>query len=62
MPYKNLEHDGYEEFTSFSNRQKVKENRVKRALKRISKKDKLEKQQEEYLATSPDVWEGELDD
>lgn len=62
MPYKNLEHDGYEDFASFSNREKVKENRVKRAIRKESKEAKLNRLQEEYLATSPDVWEGELDD
>lgn len=62
MPYKNLEHDGYEDFSRFSNREKLNQNRLNKKKKRASKADKLENAQKKYLSpNNPALWEGDLD-
>jgi len=62
MPFKNLEHDGFEDFAKFSGRSKVKSNKKIRQKARPSKQTKLEQEQEKYLQhDNPDLWEGDID-
>jgi hypothetical protein len=62
MPYKNLEHDGVEDFTKFSNREKVKQNRERRLSKKPKREERLARQQKKYLSIdNPALWDGDPD-
>lgn len=61
MPFKNLEHDGFEDFKKFSSRDKVQLSQKAKKDKRPKKVDRLKIEQEEYMRTNPDLWEGNPD-
>lgn len=64
MPFKNLEHDGDEDFDTFSVRQDVKKERKVRAKKKkLTENERLEEEQKTYLnVNNPLLWTGDFDE
>lgn len=63
MPFKNLEHEGNENFNEFSIRQDVKrEKKEKVNQRKLTKYERLEEQQKEWLSPeNPFIWDGDVD-
>ena len=64
MPFKSLEHDGDEDYDTFSVRQDVKrERKVKVKKKKETEHERLEEEQKRYLSPSnPLLWTGDFDE
>lgn len=64
MPFKDLEHEGDEDFDAFSVRRSVKkEKKEKIKQRKLTAEERLEDEQKEYMnINNPLLWDGDIDD